>query len=84
MKVKAHPRAGKPKKRLYGPWVRSAGFGALNLSCEIKEAQVFNEAGPFDAAHHSPPPLASEGSESPSVVRDAGGGALRFLDCTPD
>ena len=31
-----------------------------------------------------PPPLASEGSDSPSVVRDAGGGALRFLDCTPD
>jgi hypothetical protein len=27
------------------PLVRSAGFGALNLSCEIKEAQVFNEAG---------------------------------------
>lgn len=30
-------------------------------------------------AHHSPPPLASEGSESPSVVRGAGGKAPLHL-----
>jgi hypothetical protein len=30
---------GWPKKRLYGPLVKSAGFDALNLSCEITEAQ---------------------------------------------
>ena len=49
-----------------------------------QKSSGFQRSRPFDAAHHSPPPLASEGSESPSVVRDAGGGALRFLDCTPD
>lgn len=37
----------------------------------------------FCAANHSPPPLASEGSESPSGVRGAGGGALRFLRLPP-
>lgn len=73
-----------PESGLYGPLVKSAGFETLNLSCEIEKSSGFQRNRRFDAPHHSPPPLASEGSESPSVVRDAGGGALRFLDCTPD
>ena len=73
---------GRPEKRLYGPLVKSAGFDALNLSWNPKKRRTFNGWRELDAPHHSP--LASEGRDSPSVVRDAGGGALRFLDCTPD
>lgn len=47
------------------------------------KAKRFQWESCFRAANHSPPPLASEGSESPSVVRGAGGGALRFLRLPP-
>ena len=56
---------------------------ALNLSCFQEKQSVSSGKARFRAANHSPPPLASEGSESPSVVRDAGGGALRFLRLHP-
>ncbi|CEE49586.1 hypothetical protein XAC3810_900009 [Xanthomonas citri pv. citri] len=45
---------------------RAAQGATLNLSCRCFQAGRV-------APHHSPPPLASEGSESPSVVRGAGG-----------
>lgn len=67
------------KARFLGPWHSQGASKARKWLC----GPLVKSAG-FAAPHHSPPPLASEGSESPSVVRDAGGGALRFLDCTPD
>ena len=63
---------------------RASQKTALRAFGEVGFEAYFQRLHELDTPHHSPPPLASEGSDSPSVVRDAGGGALRFLDCTPD
>lgn len=88
--------AERPQGRFSRHWI-GQGMGAVACGIpapyskfcaetvlKFRKALSCKRLSKFDAPHHSPPPLASEGSESPSDVRDAGGGALRFLDCTPD
>jgi len=43
LRAKEQPRAGQSEKTALRAFDEVCGFDALNLSCEIKKAQVFNE-----------------------------------------